>query len=121
MNIEVHNPHLISEFREGKIVFKIIAKSSEGPSREVEMVTTKEDYERRLSSHQYVPILFLVSFYQQASYLYGCLNRKYRKSRNSTFVFLWRRIRTREWQPWFTVHPYRETMFEDPTLTEVGS
>lgn len=113
MNIEVHTD-LIQDFLDGNIVFKITSKEG----REIGMVNTKEDYERKLWSHQYIPLLFTVSFYRQLSYLYGCLNLKYQHPRKETFIFWWRRLRTKEWKTWFTVHPYEESLFESSSSVE---
>ncbi len=113
MDVEVHSSNLVSEFMAGDIVFKITAIKAgdiEGVSRDIGMVTTKDDYEQKLCSHQYNPLLFLVDFYQQLAYLYGCLNHKFHKPRDSDFFFWWRKIRTKEWKPWFTVTHYEESM-----------
>lgn len=113
MDIEIHTPDLVPEFMAGDIVFKITAVKVgdfEGTSRDIGMVTTKNDYEQKLCSHQYLPILFLVTFYQQVAYIYGCLNHKFHKPRDSVFIFWWRRIGTKEWNLWFTVNPYEESM-----------
>jgi len=110
MDIEIHDhdPDLIPEFMRNDLVFKIT--TSEG--KDIGMVTSREDYEKKLGSHRYIPILFVLSFYKQVAYLYGCLNHQYRESRQETFIFWWRRIHTKKWRPWFTVHPYKESIFE---------
>jgi len=111
MNIEIHQPGLISDFLTGAVVFKITSHQDDS-KQTLGMVTTKEDYDRKLMTHQYLPILHLVSFYKQMAYLYGCLNLQYKKPRKQTFVFWARRLRTKLWSPWFTVYPYEDSLFE---------
>jgi len=114
MNIEIHDDGLIPRFMKGEIVFKISFQKLISPQmRDLGMVTTKEDYEQKLSFHQFIPLIFLVNFYEQLAYLYGCANLRFSKSRDSDFTFWWRELRTKEWKKWFTAHPYKETMFRE--------
>lgn len=121
MNIDV-NPkgsgeNLESSFRQGTIVFKATACVAEGEFKDVGMVITKEDYEKKLYTHKYNPILFLVDLPLRLSYLYGCLNVSFGQSREEDFVFWWRKIGENEWREWFTVKRYRDSIYgEKPEL-----
>lgn len=114
MDIKIHQTGLIHDFLKGNLVFKITSKHPrEVREQEVGMVTTKEDYERKLMTHQYLPILHILSFYKQMAYLYGCLNLEFKKPRNKVFTFWFRYIRTKDWYPWFVIYPYEELLFID--------
>lgn len=117
MSIELLSEENISSlFTRGDIVFKIASSFQRGDRtifRDVSIVTTKEDYENRLYSHQYNPLLFTVSMPMRLGYLYGCLNRTYRQPREETFVFYWRELGKDEWRPWFRIRPYLESPYRE--------
>ena len=75
------------------------------------MVTTKNDYEKKLYTHKYNPILFLIGLHLRLAYLYGCLNITFQQSREEKFVFWWRKIRTNRWEKWFTVKRYHDSIY----------
>ena len=106
MDIEVYNKELVSKFIDGEIVFKITSIKGD-----IGMVTAYNDYKNKVDTHQYIPFLFLLTFYQQAAYTYGCMNRSYQKPRDRKFIFWWRKLRTKEWNKWFVVNPYTESLF----------
>ena len=108
MSVEVHDDAIAPAFTRGDVVFKISAVTSDGTSRDVHMVVNREDYEKRLSSHQYTPLLFMLPLPQRLAYLYECLNRRYKRTRTEQFVFWWRFLGRNEWTKWFTVKPYTE-------------
>lgn len=108
MSIVVHDQSIAAEFLSGDVVFKISATTAEGTSRDVHMVVNRYDYEKLLSAHQYTPLLFMLSLPQRLSYLYECLNRKFKRARDEHFVFWWRSLGKNEWAKWFTVSPYIE-------------
>ncbi len=112
MDIDIFNDKLVPEFMNGNLVFKVTSTKN-GKTIDIGMVTTKEDYSHKVYTHQYIPFLFLLTFYQQAAYIYGCMNRKYQESRDSKFTFWWRRLRTKEWNEWFVVNPYKESLFAE--------
>jgi hypothetical protein len=103
-----------NEFRKGNIVFKITAHTTDGDTREIGMVNTKEDYERKLYTHKYLPVLFLVELPLRLAYLYGCLNVVFRRSRNEEYVFWWRKIGENRWEKWFTVKRYNDSIYGEP-------
>lgn len=105
--IQIHDTDAIDLFRSNNVVFKITA-TIEDLVRDVHMVSTREDYERKLSSHLYTPLMFLVSTYERIAYLYDCLNRNLGVPRDEKYDFWWRKIGETEWQKWFTVSPYTD-------------
>lgn len=116
------------EFLNGNVVFKIIAYSEQNTvdeiteeeggntytintsvvSRDIGIVTTKEDYEKKLYTHIYNPVLFLVDTPLRLAYLYGCLNIEFKVPRNEDYIFWWRKLKTDEWRKWFVVERYSE-------------
>lgn len=108
MSIEIFDDNPVRLFLQGEVVFKISATSSDGSSRDVHMVVSKDDYDKKLESHQYTPLLFAVDLYRRLAYLYDCLNRQPNQSRDEQFMFLWRRLGQTEWNKWFEVSPYIE-------------
>jgi len=107
-NIDVHNENVMELFLKGNVVFKISAIDSVESYRDVHMVVTKDDYEKRLISHMYSPLLFLINKYQLLAYLYECLNRQYGNQRDENFIFWHRNIGNDCWGKWFTVKPYHD-------------
>jgi hypothetical protein len=73
------------------------------------MVIDIEDYNKRLMSHKYTPLLHLCPFPLKLAYLYDCLNRQYGQIREELFIFWWRDIGKNIWNKFFTVYPYSES------------
>lgn len=118
MNIEIVDDNIsVKDFADGNIVLRITAlwitpRGSMGDGeRDIGMVITKEDYEEKLYTHIYNPVLFLSEFPLKLAYLFGCLNYNYKKSRDEIFIVWWRKIRTDEWKKWFIIHPYEEKIY----------
>ena len=106
MHIDIHDEDVINVFREGSCVFKIIAQSKDGSTRQVHIANDKHTFIRRLRSHKYNPLLYVVDIYHRLAYLYDCLNRNFNEPRNEIFIFLWRRKhKSNKWSKWFTVNP----------------
>ena len=119
MNIEMRNKKIASLFPQGTIVFKItsISLEPESEQQEIGIVTTKEDYEKKIRSHKYNPLLYIIPLPIRLAYLYDCLNRSYNISRKEKFVFWWRRMGTNRWHTWFIVHPYQDSKYgEKPKI-----
>jgi len=114
MNIDIIDDKIVDEFSKGDIVFKIeAAPNIEEERRPVGMVNTKEDYEKRLRTHFYDPILFVCRLPLRLAYLYGCLNHSFNAHQTDYFYFSWRRLRETVWNDWFIVHPYTESIHGD--------
>ena len=107
----VSTDEISSLFQDGMAVFRIAAISSGGESRDVGIVNAREDYERKMCTHMYNPVLFVISFPLRLAYLYGCLNHEYRRSHSETYNFLWRRVGSNDWNLWFRVHPYEDALY----------
>ncbi len=80
--------------------------SNLGKAEDYWMATTRLDYEKRLSEHEYIPIINIAPLTYQLAYLYGCLNEKKGVARTTIFTFWFREINTHTWQSWFVVKPY---------------
>ena len=99
------------EFREGKRVFKIVATHNvTGYQRHHDMVTTFFDYEKRIKSHMYTPLLYKLSLKDRIGYLYGCLNVSPGSTRTEIFTVYTRVIGTSTWEEWFEIKPYVDTI-----------
>jgi hypothetical protein len=107
MTIELKSKDSGPSFLEGNSVFRISVLDGEKVI-DPGIVTTFEDYERKLTSHLYVSILFVAPIHYKLAYLYDCLNREKGAPRKETFIFYIREIKTREWKEWFVVHPYED-------------
>ena len=88
-NIEIKDPNGTKKFLAGNIVFKITTGDIYG------MVTSKEEYEKKLAAHEYISILHIAPLTYKLAYLYGCLNYERGKSRDQTFTFWHRTINIR--------------------------
>ena len=108
--MELIDPTAGVEFAKGKIVFRIVALAGK-KKRDIGMVNSNKDFERKLKTHLYNPLLFMAPLWIQLAYIFGCLNHEYQKQREETFVFLWRRLNTDEWYKWFVVHPYVDSIY----------
>jgi len=114
MSLICHNAKIAEDFLEGNSVFKITAeiKGLKPSTYEVHMVVSKEDYEKRLNTHEYTPLLYAVSLETRLAYLYDCLNRQFNKPREQKFIFWWRKVGQSNWSEWFTVLPHGETFLD---------
>ena len=72
----------------------------------------RSGYEDKLYSHKYTPLLFVSDLPYRLAYLFGCLNLEFRKKREETFVFWYRRLKTKQWKMWFIVRPYVDPIFD---------
>ncbi len=95
-------------FLNGIVVFKIKANRQD-IEWDVHMVVSKNDYLKKVKTHQYTPLLYTIPLCTRLAYLYGCLNRKYETPRDETFTFWWRKCGENDWYKWFIVEPYIET------------
>lgn len=111
MDIKIHNDTITEIFPKGEIVFKIQAIQENNTTKDIYMVTEYEDVLKKLKTHQYTPLLYLVPFTTKLAYLYGCLNLSFDKKKSEQYVFYWRKIGTQSWDTWFTVLPYNDAMF----------
>lgn len=103
---------IVSErFEKGEIVIKLTRAKEGECSEQVGMVITKEDYHKRLYSHDYMPLIYIVDLEYRLAYLFGCLNYKFRKTGDYTYTFWWRAIHTNHWHKWFHVPPYSDSIF----------
>jgi len=109
-NIVVKDKEGVGKFLAGGTVFKITVHTFPSPEEKsiYGMVTTKEDYEKKLSSHEYIAILHISPLTYRLAYLYGCLNHVKSTPRTEIFTFWSRSIGKREWTEWFIVYPYTD-------------
>jgi len=98
--------NISEKFLEGNIVFIIY----EGDKIKG-MVNTKEDYEKKVCAHQYTPLLFIVPLHVKLAYLYGCLNHELGVTKQRSYKFMWRTVKTDEWHLWFTIKPYKDSLY----------
>lgn len=111
MNIKVHD-NIDSSFATGNVVFRIEESLTETDSRkQIGIVNTKEDYELKLCTHIYNPLLFICQLPIRLAYLYGCLNSSFSVSQDNYYFFSWRRIGETNWHDWFTVCPYLDSVY----------
>jgi len=103
-------------FAKGEIVFKIIIIKPNGVKKDFYMVNTKEDYERKLCTHQFQPLLFVTDLKTRLAYLYGCLNNQYNVPREDEYLFMWRKIKTNIWNKWFSIKPYTEDIYKEQKI-----
>lgn len=111
MNIEIFDKSVNKLFMDGICVFKI----QDEDEKDIGMVITNKDYEEKLVNHEYNPVIFLSPLCLRLAYLYGCLNTSYHSPRDSIFIFKWRKIKTDEWNNWFVVYPYLESVYGEKT------
>jgi len=110
MHIDIHDETILERFKQGEVVFKIIATDNGDKTRQVHIVNDKHTFSQRLWTHKYTPLLFAVDLYTRLAYLYDCLNREYNTPRTERFTFWWRKVHTKEWSKWFTVNDYHENI-----------
>lgn len=75
------------------------------------IVNTHEEYEKKLYTHNYSPILFSSTLPTRIAYLYDCLNKNFRTPRENSFIAWYRVIGTNVWKPWFVVPRYVENPY----------
>jgi hypothetical protein len=110
MSIEIIDKNIADKFSAGDIVYRITANHSVSDlpvtSREVNIVTSLEDFNKKLSTHLYTPLLFICNLPTRLAYLHGCLNYRFDQQRSEVYIFWWREIYTDGWKVWFKVNPY---------------
>jgi hypothetical protein len=107
MNIIVKEKEAKERFLSGKSVFQIFTIVNDNPI-DKSLAITKEDYEKKLVTHEYISLLHIAPIQYQLSYLYDCLNRVKGQPRQEIFVFYIRDIGTKVWSEWFRVTPYTD-------------
>jgi len=100
-----NDSYLEEEIRAGKRVFKITSVLPNGTTKEIDMVNTFEDYEKKVKTHLYTPLLFKLNFKDRIGYLYGCFNNHFGVARTEIFTIYTRLINTSEWKEWYTFMP----------------
>nr|QBK86014.1 MAG: hypothetical protein LCMAC101_06090 [Marseillevirus LCMAC101] len=113
MSIEVVDKNIAGRFPGGEIVYRITAcdaiSDSQVIDRNVNIVTSLEDYKKKLHSHLYSPLLFICDFPTRIAYLHGCLNYSFNQPRSEVYTFWWREIGTDQWDVWFRVKPHNDS------------
>ena len=109
MNVEFKDKNATSAFLKREVVFKITSTKKDGTIRDKDMVTSLDDYERRLTSIPYHPLIYLAPLHLRLAYLYHCLNNTKDIPRDETYTFWWRKLRTHKWFEWFVVYPYSDS------------
>ncbi len=109
MNIKVLDEKISQRFTRDEVVFRIEAISYD-KNRDMYMVTTRKDYDKKLYTHLYNPLLFVVDLPLRLAYLYGCLNTSFRQLQQEKYIFYWREIGSIEWNEWFIVNPYEDVI-----------
>lgn len=102
MNIE---DNIEKGIRTGLYVFKIIGITSDGSRRNVDMVSTFNDYKQKLENHVYTPLLYKLNFQDRIAYLFGCLNYEYGITRQEIFEVYFRKVSTKTWKIWYVIKP----------------
>jgi hypothetical protein len=117
--LDLTKDSLTEDFSKGEIVFKILSISPENGSLiDDKMVNTREDYEKKIYTHSYQPFLFTIDLGLRLAYLYGCLNLKFKNSQNKEYIFMWRKIRTNEWNKWFKINTYKDNLYKESFVIE---
>lgn len=94
-------------FIEGSVVFIIHDENDKIKG----MVVTKEDYEKKIKTHQYTPLLFIVPFHVRIAYIYGCLNYDFDCPQTKKYKVMWRELNTDVWKIWFTINPHKDDIY----------
>lgn len=115
MSLKIHAGADNEAIREGFIkdhfVLKITITNYEGKSRDHGMVITREDYEKKMYTHAYRPLLWLAPFHLKVAYLYGCLNTEFERRKTCTYTIWYRKVGTTEWEKWYDALPYYGFLF----------
>lgn len=105
--LEIIDETVAEKFVEGNIVFIIY----EGDKIKG-MVNTKEDYEKKIQTHIFNPLLNISILPLKIAYLYDCLHRNFSSKKiEKTIVVKWRVIGSSEWNDWFRVLPYADSLY----------
>lgn len=105
----------VDKFNDGIIVLRILNADT---GKQKGIVITHEDYERKLHTHYYNPIIHLSNFKLKIAYLFDCLNRKYCVQR-FCFIFQYRYIGKDTWIDWFKVNKYIENDYKNIKPIEI--
>lgn len=105
-------------FFKEEIVFKILTVSDEKSPENKGMVNTKEDYDLKIKTHIYNPLLFIIDLKLRLAYLYGCLNKHAGISGKESYIFYWREIGTNDWYEWYKVGTYEDSFREMVNVIE---
>lgn len=98
------------KFQEGNVVFLLFEEEKiKG------MVNTKEDYDKKLETHLFLPVLFVIPLHIRIAYLFDCLHREYAPDAlvhpTKKITVKWRYIGESGWKHWFEVHPYKDSYY----------
>lgn len=121
MSVEIVDKNIAATFFSGCTVYRITAgnvvsdvvSELSANERSVNIVTTLEDYNKKLNSHLYTPLLFTCDLPTRLAYLHGCLNYGFNQSHSEVYTFWWREIGTDVWAIWFRVNPYNDSDLAD--------
>jgi hypothetical protein len=104
---EMINPAISEKFLQGSVVFIIFENEKiKG------MVNTKEDYDKKINTHQYQPLIFLCPLHVKIAYLFDCLHRDCDSEKDEkTYNIMWRTVGTDEWDLWFKINPYKDLLY----------
>jgi hypothetical protein len=98
------------KFQEGNIVFIFF---EDGKIKG--MVNTKEDYDKKLETHLFLPILFVIPLHIRIAYLFDGLHREYSPEASTyptkKIMVKWRYIGENGWKVWFEINPYGDSYY----------
>jgi len=104
------------EFKNGKCVVKIIKiHAHTGESHQLGIVINNDKYVKKLKSHEYTPLLYMVDLPSRLAYLFGCFDVEY--SSDHIFEILYREVGSNDWKIWFTISPQPDDDFNGYTFT----
>ncbi len=92
-------------FKSGSVVVKIQSIEN-GVVKDKSLPIDYDEYRKRLETHKYTPLLYIVEFPILFCYLFDLLNRSPNTSRTETFTCVWRVIGKDEWKELFQIDPY---------------
>lgn len=113
--IVLHSSDVAKIFESGRVKFKILKCSEEDKLSDMltkAKIHTKEEYETLLYA-TYHPLIFVCPLHLRIAYLFGCLNEKFRTPRKETFLVFFQKDSVDDWRPWFSVYPYRDSIYGD--------
>lgn len=110
MGITLVDEEPSKNFEEGNVVFILFEDEKiKG------MVNTKEDYDMKIETHLFIPLLFVIPLHIRIAYLFDCLHREYSPHSetypNKKIVVKWRYIGENGWKDWFEVCPYKDSYY----------
>lgn len=110
MGITLLDEEPSKQFAGGTIVFILFEEDKING-----MVNTKEDYDMKLQTHIFLPILFVIPLHIRIAYLFDCLHREYSpdagKYPTKKLTMKWRYIGESGWKDWFEVIPYEDSYY----------